>query len=916
MKKLGLSVAIATALGLTACGGGGGGGGGSSAPTGATVNGTASKGIVIGGKVNAYLFKSDGTPDTTTVATATTDANGDYSLAIPAAHNGKPLYIVVDDNDGAATMKCDLANGCDKDGDPATTDDITAFGEIFDLVAGDLVMSAVLPESTATVAINITPLTTVAAELAKSTIGSGASDSSIAVSIATANSQVSTTFGLGADITKIPVVDLTDADDVAANAGTNNAAINYAAINAALVSAKQSDANGEGSPVNIGDAITQFAQEVVSDGGLIANASNAGSTSLKEIFTAAIAVIDIVKTQVSDTIVEDGLDQQLTDATNAPETTEGELDEPSDTSGLLGNYAKVKAFVEELRELGTAIDSSLVGDGESAQTVKAILDGFDTQVDFADTASSTDAEATINALGDAMNAIVDIYDANVEEMGVDSIAADTYVSPEGITVVVAVENGVTTMSVDTNLNVDVDEQIISVATQVTAVLTSLVINDNVIETPGEEFTNANVPGIYIQEDGDLTANVVLNANGTGTFQEEGEDAGPLTWTVVDGVLEMSWLDGETTNVDRYTFVGGRNVWDGEFSIEYLIDGETEETYSSSWERTGYDGTETESGSLGGEIDFNVSGVIAAGSVSLGLINGTVQATLSGTIDESELDGEQSYTGEYDNEGLLTNLLFDLDATLAQVAGGDITDPLTFTGGIDLSLSRLGMAENGSYDDSIDEYTTTINSLGVFGFSLAGNVANTSGEEFDFSFDLELDGTGVPAYSESFEETFDGFQFREDKVSTSGGETESNYVDVSLNLAFSAKLSGITDALDVDLTLTRSGYDDASAILDLSYPGRDIEIRASAIGLDTDDSASGDMTITNVNDGIVIFVTGDELIVDEDEEVTVEIRMDTNADGVVDEDDFLFAQKVTRNNIELLEYVDESDPDNIEFESLF
>jgi hypothetical protein len=910
MKKLGLSVAIATALGLTACGGGGGGG--SSPPAGATVSGAASKGIVIGGKVNAYLFKSDGTPDTATVATATTDANGDYSLAIPAAHNGKPLYIVVDDNDGNATMKCDIAPACDTDGDG--TGDVD-FGETFNLAAGDLVMSAVLPESTATVAINITPLTTVAAELAKSRIGSGASDSSIAVSIATANSQVSTTFGLGADITKIPVVDLTDADDVAANAGTNDAAINYAAINAALVSAKQSDANGEGSPVKIGAAITQFAQEVVSDGGLIANASNAGSTSLKEIFTAAVAVIDLVKIQVSDTIVEDGLDQQLTDATDAPLTTEGELDEPSDTSGLLGNYAKVKAFVEELRELGTAIDSSLVGDGESAQTVKTILDGFDDQIDFADTASSTDAEATINALGDAMNAIVDVYDANVEEMGVDSIAAGNYVSPEDITVVVAVENGVTTMSVDTNLNVDVDEQIISVATQVTAVLTSLVINDNVIETPGEEFTNANVPGTYIQEDGDLTANVVLNANGTGTFQEEGEDAGPLTWTVVDGVLEMSWLDGETTNVDRYTFVGGRNVWDGEFSIEYLIDGETEETYSSSWERTGYDGTETESGSLGGEIDFNVSGVIAAGSVSLGLINGTVQATLSGSIDESEMYGEQSYTSEYDNEGLLTNLLFDLDATLAQVSGGDITDPLMFTGGIELSLSRLDMAENGSYD-SIDEYTTTINSLGVFGFSLAGNVANTSGEEFDFSFDLELDGTGVPAYSESFEETFDGFQFRDDKVSTSGGETESNYVDVSLNLAFSAKLSGITDALDVDLTLTRSGYDDVSAVLDLSYPGRDIQIRASAIGLDTDDSASGDMTITNVNDGIVIFVTGDESVVNEDEEVTVEIRMDTNADGTVDEDDFLFAQKVTRNNIELLEYVDESDPDNIEFESLF
>lgn len=926
MKKLLLSLAISSALGLTACGGGGSSSSSSSA--GSTVNGTASKGIVSGGRVEAFLFVN-GSPDTmsTPIASSTTNAQGKYSLSIPAAHEGKPIFIKISSVAGT-TMKCDITNGCDADGDPTTTDDITPFGDNFDLAENELEMSAVLAQASQTVAVNVTPLTTVAAELAKSEINSGASNNSIAISIAKANSQVSTTFGLGADITKIPVVDLTDADDVNANAGTNDSAINYAAINAALVSAKQTDANGAGSPVKIGQAITQFAQEVVSDGGLIANASNDEDTSLEDIFAEAINVIDKVEADVSDSVSEDSLDQQLSDASNEPETTMGELDEPSDTSGLLGNYAKVKAFVEELRELGTAIDSSLVGEGESAQTVEVILDGFDEQIDAADMVSSSDAEATMNALGDAMNAIIDVYDANVAEMGVDSIDAGSYMSPENIPVIVTVVNGVTTLTVDSNITVEVDEQSISVDTDVSAVLTSLVINDNVTESPGEEFNQANAPGTYTQEDNGFTSTLVLNTNGTGTFQDAEQAADAITWAIDEGLLEVSWIENGVTNTDSYSFSYGQSIYDGSFNVEYTIDGQVDDNYTVSLKRSGYDGTETESGSLSGEIDFNISGMMITDSVELELVNGTVQAELSGTIDESSQNSEQSYSDEYDNEGVLTGLLFDVDVVLSQIESQNlqiarvlsepITDPLTFTGGLELSLSRLGLSEEGNEDSSTntDDYSTTLDSLGIFGISLAGNVANTSNEAFDFTFDITLDGTGVPSYTENFEQTLDGLTYRDDKVSTSGGETESNYVDANLDLTFSAKLSGISDALDVELNLSRTGYDDASATLGLSYPGRDIEIEAQASGLDTDNSALGDMTITNINDGIVIFVEADVSATNDDDEISVEIRMDTNGDGMVDTDDFLFAEKVTRNGIELLQYVDENDQDNIEFESLF
>jgi len=212
---------------------------------------------------------------------------------------------------------------------------------------------------------------------------------------------------------------------------------------------------------------------------------------------------------------------------------------------------------------------------------------------------------------------------------------------------------------------------------------------------------------------------------------------------------------------------------------------------------------------------------------------------------------------------------------------------------------------------------TADSLGIFELVLEGRVSNAATEEFNIFFGLELNGTGVPAYTESFNKIYSsGSGLIDDKVGSSGGETEANFVGVSLDLRFDAELSGVTDALDVALNIERTAYDDASATLDLSYPGRDIEIVASATGLDTDNNADGEINNTNVKDGIVIFVDSEDSDATKDEEVSVETRMDTNADNEVDEDDFLFAQKVTRNGIELIEYIDEDDEDNIEFESLF
>jgi len=415
MKRIGLSIAIAAALGLSACGGSSS----SSSPSVAaasTVSGTASKGIIVGGLVSAYLFDASGNPETTAVATAITDENGDYALQVPAAHNGKPLYIVIDDNDGAAIMKCDIAGGCDNDGDGVID---AEFGADLDLAADELTMSAVLPESAASVSVNITPLTTVAAEVAKVAILlDPENDFNVQEAISNANSQVAERFGLSGDVTKFEIVDLTDPEEVASTLGSleGDEAVQYAAINAAIISAVQSDAATE---VSIDAAIANFAAEYV-DNGLTTNSDDAALTDLGDILEDAQEVL----AEVSDDI--EALDGDFSDATaslDALETTveeeqtvaddatvsdTGDQGTASPTAGAT-NLAKVKAFVEELRELGTAIDSSLVKntDGESQGSVEAILDNFDIQADAADLASGDDVEKSIEGLGLAIEAMVE-----------------------------------------------------------------------------------------------------------------------------------------------------------------------------------------------------------------------------------------------------------------------------------------------------------------------------------------------------------------------------------------------------------------------------------------------------------------------------------------------------------------------------
>ncbi len=98
---------VATGLGLVSCGGGGGGSSSTTAPASVSIAGQAIKGPVIGGQVCAYTLTSPRQQ----IACATTDANANYQLQLPAG-TGEVLLEVTGGSyiDEATGQKVALAS--------------------------------------------------------------------------------------------------------------------------------------------------------------------------------------------------------------------------------------------------------------------------------------------------------------------------------------------------------------------------------------------------------------------------------------------------------------------------------------------------------------------------------------------------------------------------------------------------------------------------------------------------------------------------------------------------------------------------------------------------------------------------------------------------------------------------------------
>jgi hypothetical protein len=586
MKRLGLSIAIAAALGLSACGGSSSSSS-SSGATASTVSGTASKGIIIGGLVSAYLFDASGNPETTALVTAITNENGEYSLTIPAAHVGKPLYIDINNNNAAgdaATMKCDISGGCGSD---------IEFGEAYTL-ADDFSLGAVLPEAGGAVSVNLTPFTTAAAKKALDDIEVVGGGSGVASLISNANSSVANTLNgiLGstlASVNDIPIIDLTNPVAVAAAiAAGDTDDVKVAALSAAIVSAVQADDDA----LSIEEAIAEFTDDL-SENALVGNASDDSVTDVAEI----LAEVEDVLLEVSEAATEAGTAsdalteltaeiEEIKDDAEAEDPDEEVDDTPSPTAGS-ANLDKVKAFVEELRELGTVIDGKTLK--EDGETIETILEGFDMQIDAADTVTSDDAELAMEALVRAVSAIVDVYDANfdtetglpTEESELTTFPATISSEEEALAVEINLSAGVYSFSVvDEAVIAELEEssdsiQIAAVAIKETPTASvNITVTLNALTIVEVENDGTTEGGVY-SEDGTVDANVDLNI--TGTVSTNTIDL-TVTNGIVKGELDVVWegvdTESEKTSVETDDATFELNGF--EFDLDVVLSQKTSE----------------------------------------------------------------------------------------------------------------------------------------------------------------------------------------------------------------------------------------------------------------------------------------------------------------------------------------------------
>ena len=542
----------------------GGGGGSSTADTPNTtaISGTADKGIIAGGTVTAYPVVNGLVERANPLGSDTTDVNGEYAIAIPDSYNGEPLVLEIT-TDGSAMMKCDLPSGC---GDSANGP--IAFGDDYALTDPGFVLQAMIPSApSSAVAVNITPLTNIAAALAQEILSSDLEASQIAL----ANSQVADRFGITGDLTEFAVIDVTD--PVAVSAASDDV-VEYAAISAAIIEAVQND-NPE---LSIEAAIESFAADYVEQG-LAGNASNDATTDLTEILTAAQSVLSSVEElDESNTLELASLNTKLVaDVIDAQLEEQDSFDKgaPSETA-FTTELDQVKAFVAEWRDVATSIGSSEV----SGVTVEALATTFSDQISASNLAGSEDTAQVLEYLAISILAIEQAYEA----LELDDTLTE-FVSDSGLLVDIASNETVTVLSIDearswgaiilrASLDANLSESDISTDSQdISAVNGSL---DLVVEG---RLTN-NVVELRILEDSGFSVESIAFSETSSEAESEDSYESDLTETLTVSSITLG-LNVELEELTTPNPVKFEGMLDASIAgLDYLAEQSYSYTYSS------------------------------------------------------------------------------------------------------------------------------------------------------------------------------------------------------------------------------------------------------------------------------------------------------------------------------------------------
>jgi hypothetical protein len=632
-----------------------------------TVNGTASKGLILGGVVTAYLINTDGTKGDE-VGTATTDTtDGSYELTLGSSYNGEALIIEITATDGSQ-MKCDLSVClADDDADVAIT-----FGELYTLPT-DFELSAVSSGSDSdTIFINITPLTNIAAALTLDKVAGGAAPAAAAEA---SNYQIANLLGLDGDVTELPIVDLTDA--VAINSATADS-LEANLKSAAVVEAALSDST-EGTSLEA--ALKSFVTQYVASNGIAETEGvniDTASVSLEEIAAASQVLTSTIVTELEDVNAEDDniaavetalIAEEAKASSGSTDVTQGEVPDDIGSIGLIA----AKAFVSQVStfSLATQLDDA---------------SAFEKEISLASDLASSDLDASAEALSLAAAAIADALIANNEE------TITTYQSGD-ISVAISVSGDTVTYTVEQTLDVENDAGV-ETTTTIDLVAVNAVFSDTIIETESEPKSNPYTwsakgeasldlalsgsvstakTSIAINDGSHFIATLTIDEKdeSQNTFTQEGNlendsytetASGLIKVTGVDVALSVTIaqiVDAEVT--DPVSFTGDFKVAAELLSLEYDEEEQSNSVKSETGYTYSYTDNETETISIDG-FTASLSGMF---SDSTNSIEASVALAASGIEETCVWDSERTYTNN--QEGVSDTETENEDCSLNETA---------------------------------------------------------------------------------------------------------------------------------------------------------------------------------------------------------------------------------------------------------
>lgn len=673
-----LAGAIALAL-LTGCGGGGGGSkggsggsdGGGSEPV--TVSGAAAKGIIKNGVVKIYGVNGSGARGTVLAEGRTSSTDGTYSLSV-SGYSG-PVIVEITALEAAdegypSLMVCDIPGTASCHDDVDDANDI-GFGEDYRLGSG-FALKAVVPgvSSGQSVTTNVTALTDLAASLAES-------NGVTADSVHLANTQVANLFSLSGDITRLPVVDVTDPAAMEALSGSTpqetESALKAALMSAALLSAAKADGN------SIEAATTTVASGFVANNGqLVQNeASNTATTTLAEILAGAETLISDELSgvealgQVATNITTE---QNTAEAAPAGSTTSAQPSEDNLSDGFL----KARALVQDLRDLTTAATFEEIQTGTTA---------FADNLDVASDLIGTDAGRAMEALSMVASAIAEAAQAEA--------GGPTYQAENGIVVSVATVEGVATYSFAGDVIVSDDLGDHTMAVELTG--SGIFTISEEIEESAEGGSWSDVGTVAITVDFDLVGAVTnsvmslqlkegSNATVTG-FDESWNDSGD----------ESGWDENESLSIDNIGFTLNVRleqlqsdvpvVFDGAFSAALAGFAYTGSSSEQAYNCEDVEGVMTCTGAFSGSstqdfdtLTLSLNGEFSRGdeafeaALTVNAINNGYQVVENDSWSHFWRDGEdsqdiyqESSSSETANAYVGVNFTLDMNTTLAGIS---------------------------------------------------------------------------------------------------------------------------------------------------------------------------------------------------------------------------------------------------------